>query len=80
MRTLRRKLLHFFFIKIETYWNVNAAYCFKLSFCPSIKIETYWNVNKGTKIWKNKIEGIKIETYWNVNLEKSVLIQYCDMH
>ena len=25
------------------------------------------------------VKHIKIETYWNVNLEKSVLIQYCDM-
>ena len=32
-------------IKIETYWNVNAATVTILLLVNSIKIETYWNVN-----------------------------------
>ena len=38
-------------IKIETYWNVNAATVTILLLVNSIKIETYWNVN-----WKGGLQ------------------------
>ena len=42
-------------------------------------IETLWNVNWNQGRLKERKEKELIETLWNVNLEKSVLIQYCDM-
>ena len=52
---------------IETYWNVNALYQYRLGVPFPEIIETYWNVNETSYQEDSTGYSEIIETYWNVN-------------
>ena len=58
--------MYYFFVLIETYWNVKSFLITENFIETTVLIETYWNVKKQfEQMSENRVE-VLIETYWNV--------------
>ena len=63
-------VLHFYFVLISTYWNVNRGSTVVEHNEQGVLISTYWNVNIFEAVSKQVLFYVLISTYWNVNLCK----------
>ena len=63
----------FFFVLIETYWNVKIFAMRSPVAAAYVLIETYWNVKSGVLSISRLPVNVLIETYWNVKAQKNLI-------